>query len=49
VDEFYSPEHERCVRYNDPKFELKWPEDPILISDKDKNQSDFDPAWHLAA
>ncbi len=49
VDEFYSPEHERCVRYNDPRFELKWPENPILISDRDKNQSDFDPAWHLAA
>jgi dTDP-4-dehydrorhamnose 3,5-epimerase len=47
VDEFYSPEHERCIRYNDPKFGLRWPQAPIVISDKDKNQSDFDPAWHL--
>ncbi len=49
VDEFYSPEHERGIRYNDPKFKLRWPEAPIVISDKDKNQRDFDPAWHLHA
>ena len=23
VDEFYAPEYERCIRYNDPKFELR--------------------------
>jgi dTDP-4-dehydrorhamnose 3,5-epimerase len=47
VDEFYSPEHERCIRYNDPKFALQWPTAPTVISDKDKNQPDFDAAWHL--
>jgi dTDP-4-dehydrorhamnose 3,5-epimerase len=47
VDEFYSPDHERCIRYNDPKFALRWPENPIVISDKDKNQTDFDQTWHL--
>ncbi len=49
VDEFYSPEHERGVRYNDPKFSLQWPAAPAVISDKDKNQRDFYPAWHLHA
>jgi len=49
VDEFYSPEHERGIRYNDPKFKLQWPETPAVISDKDKSQSDFDPAWHLSS
>jgi dTDP-4-dehydrorhamnose 3,5-epimerase len=49
VDEFYSPEHERGIRYNDPKFELRWPEAPTVISDKDKSHRDFDPAWHLGA
>lgn len=48
VDEFYAPEYERCIRYNDPKFELKWPAAPTVVSDKDKSQPDFDPAWHLA-
>ena len=49
VDEFYSPEHERGVRYNDQKFKLQWPDAPTVISDKDKNQREFDPAWHLHA
>jgi dTDP-4-dehydrorhamnose 3,5-epimerase len=47
ADEFYSPEHERIIRYNDPKFELAWPATPTVISDKDKSQPDFDPSWHL--
>lgn len=49
VDEFYSPEDERGIRYNDPRFNLKWPIAPTVISDKDKSQRDFDPAWHLGA
>jgi dTDP-4-dehydrorhamnose 3,5-epimerase len=47
VDEFYAPEHERGVRWNDPKFKIAWPAQPTVLSDKDKNQRDFDPAWHL--
>jgi dTDP-4-dehydrorhamnose 3,5-epimerase len=47
VDEFYGPERERCIRYNDPKFGLAWPAPPIVMSEKDRNQADFDPAWHL--
>ena len=49
VDEFYAPTHERCIRYNDPKFGLTWPKSPSVISDKDRNQADFDPAWHLSS
>ena len=48
-DQFYSPEHERGIRYNDPRFKLPWPEVPTVISDKDKNHPDFNPAWHLDA
>ena len=47
VDEFYAPEQERGVRWNDPKFKIAWPLDAAVLSDKDKNQRDFDPAWHL--
>src|SRR5215472_18185543 len=47
VDEFYSPEHERGVRYNDPKFALHWPMAPTVISEKDMGHRDFDPVWHL--
>lgn len=47
VDEFYSPEHERGIRYDDPKFGLQWPAAPSVISEKDKAGRIFDPVWHL--
>ena len=47
VDEFYSPEHERSIRYDDPKFGLQWPTAPSVISEKDKASRSFDPVWHL--
>lgn len=49
VSVFYDPALERGVRWNDPRFEIGWPAEPNVISDKDANQRDFDPAWHLAA
>jgi dTDP-4-dehydrorhamnose 3,5-epimerase len=48
VDEFYAPEQERGVRWNDPKFNIQWPAKPAVLSDKDGKWRDFDPAWHLA-
>jgi dTDP-4-dehydrorhamnose 3,5-epimerase len=47
VDEFYSPECERGVRWNDARFAIQWPAPMVVISDKDRNYRDFDPAWHL--
>jgi dTDP-4-dehydrorhamnose 3,5-epimerase len=47
VTEYYSPEHERGIRYNDPAFGIKWPIEPVVISDKDKNHPDFNPDYHL--
>ena len=32
VDEFYSPENERGIRYDDPKFGLQWPATPMALS-----------------
>ncbi len=48
VDEFYGPEQERGVRWDDPKFALRWPLAPTVLSDKDRAHRDFDPKWHLA-
>ena len=48
VDEFYSPEYERGVRWNDERFSIRWPIEPCIISDKDRGHRDFDPEWPLA-
>lgn len=47
VDEFYAPEQERGVRWNDPCFAIEWPVAPVVMSDKDRAYRDFDRAWHL--
>jgi dTDP-4-dehydrorhamnose 3,5-epimerase len=47
VDEFYAPEQERGVRWNDPRFAIQWPVEPVVLSDKDRAHRDFDAAWHL--
>lgn len=42
VDEFYSAELERGVRWNDPRFAIAWPGEPAVISDRDRAHPDFD-------
>jgi dTDP-4-dehydrorhamnose 3,5-epimerase len=49
VDEFYAPQMERGVRWNDPKFGIEWPAAPTLMSERDRNRPDFDPAYHLGS
>ncbi len=42
VAQFYAPQYERGIRWNDPAFEIKWPEtEAVILSQKDKNWSDF--------
>ncbi len=41
MSEFYSPEHSAGVRWDDPFFNIKWPLEPSVISEKDKNW----PLW----
>lgn len=43
----YDPERERGVRWDDPRFAIEWPIPPTTLSDKDQNQRNFDPSWHL--
>lgn len=49
VDEFYAPDTERGIRWNDPRFAIRWPREPSVLSDKDRQHRDFDQAWHLGA
>ena len=42
VSQSYSPEFERGVRWNDPSFNIKWPEaEKSIISEKDHMWSDY--------
>ena len=41
MSEFYSAEHQRGLRYNDPAFKINWPTDVMVISDRDRNYEDF--------
>lgn len=42
VSEFYSPEYERGLRYDDPSLNIEWPITPQVISEKDLAHPLFD-------
>ncbi|GHT36796.1 dTDP-4-dehydrorhamnose 3,5-epimerase [Planctomycetales bacterium] len=37
VSEFYAPESETGIRYNDPLLNIEWKAEPAVISEKDRN------------
>ncbi|RPD94361.1 dTDP-4-dehydrorhamnose 3,5-epimerase [Aureibaculum marinum] len=41
VTQFYQPDAEGGVRYDDPGFQIEWPIPVTEISDKDKNRPDY--------
>lgn len=47
VSAFYAPERERGIRWNDPRFAIEWPVLAAVMSDKDRDRPDFDPAINL--
>jgi dTDP-4-dehydrorhamnose 3,5-epimerase len=42
VSQFYSPDSEEGIRYNDPAFNIEWPEkEDLVISKKDSSWADY--------
>lgn len=37
VDQYYSPEHDRSIRFDDPEIGVDWKITNPIVSDKDKN------------
>ena len=46
ASDFYAPERERGLRYDDPWLGIAWPAKPTEISPKDRAWPDFDPKYH---
>lgn len=46
VSEFYDPKCERGVRWNDPAIDIKWPRQPVEISEKDGAWPDLNNEYH---
>ncbi len=43
----YTAHGERGVRWNDPRFSIRWPETPAVVSKRDQTHPDFEPSHHL--
>lgn len=41
MSEFYSPDHARGVRWDDPAFGIRWPDDDRTILERDRTYPDF--------
>lgn len=41
MSRFYSPEHSRGVRWDDPAFGIEWPADQRIIIERDRSYPDF--------
>jgi dTDP-4-dehydrorhamnose 3,5-epimerase len=41
ISEFYDPELQRGVRWDDPALEIEWPDEPSVMSERDRDFPDF--------
>lgn len=45
---YYNSNTERGIRWNDPSFNIAWPLEPTVLSEKDQHHKDFHPSRHLS-
>ena len=45
VTAFYNPAAEAGIRYDDPTFNVTWPVQPLIVSEKDRNHPSFIPQF----
>lgn len=47
--DYYAPQHERCIRWDDPDLAIDWPSDAdaVLVSEKDARGSSFRDAEYF--
>lgn len=41
IDRPHCPEAARGARWNDPRFDIRWPHDPAVMSERDRDWPDF--------
>ncbi len=41
ISQYYSSEHSKGIRWNDPKFSIEWPNELPILSEKDSKYLDF--------
>lgn len=41
ISEFYTPGSARGLRWNDPAFNISWPMEPLVVSERDRDYPDF--------
>jgi dTDP-4-dehydrorhamnose 3,5-epimerase len=46
-DEYYAPQWERSIRWDDPKFHITLPMQVKVMSKKDQEIGPFNPEWHM--
>jgi dTDP-4-dehydrorhamnose 3,5-epimerase len=46
MSDLYAPEYARGLRWNDPFFNIHWPEPVSVISKRDQEYEDYTPAHH---
>jgi len=48
TSQYYSPKHERGIRWDDPYFSIDWPFTPRVLSTRDSEHPNFCSGHHLA-